>query len=270
MVDTKIFDEILELLQADMPPEKTYETVCALVKQAVSYKSATLFMYDKETQKTNPVYQSGKEVVDLMSQFNFGPGTGLSGWMLEQKNPVILPSLAKSRAGKEGRFQSFASLPLRIGERLIGVLNLGHSEPDVFKKDDIPAFSIIGTQISLVLEQIQLRQELALKNKELQKTLVELKAAQKELVEKERLAAIGEIVVTVNHEINNPLASIMGLTEILSMSIHTLPPKKISESLKMIIKESQRIQKVTRKLTEIRTSTPNKYIDGVKMTVIPE
>lgn len=74
MVDTKIFNEILGLLQADMPPEKTYKTVCALVKQAVLYESATLFMYNEETQKMNPVYQSGEEIVDLLSSLILVPG----------------------------------------------------------------------------------------------------------------------------------------------------------------------------------------------------
>ena len=60
-------------------------------------------------------------------------------------------------------------------------------------------------------------------------------------MKKERLAAIDKIVVTLNHEINNPLVSIMIISDILLMSVHILSPEKISDSIKMIMKESQKI-----------------------------
>ena len=60
-------------------------------------------------------------------------------------------------------------------------------------------------------------------------------------MKKERLAAIYKIVVTLDHEIKNPLASIMIFSDILLMSIHILSPEKISDSFKMIMKESKKI-----------------------------
>ena len=57
----------------------------------------------------------------------------------------------------------------------------------------------------------------------------------------ERLAATDKIVVTLNHEINNPLTSIIIFLDILLMSIHILLPEKISDSIKMIMKESKKI-----------------------------
>ena len=67
------------------------------------------------------------------------------------------------------------------------------------------------------------------------------KSTQEELVKKERLAAIDKILVTLNHEINNSLASIIIFSDILLMSIHILLPEKISDSIKMIMKESKKI-----------------------------
>lgn len=270
MVQKNYLNEILTLLQEDLSAEKTYEMVCGLVKQAVDYESATLFIYDEKENVMNAVYQTGNILVDLLSQFDFGTGSGLSGWVSKQKEPIILPSLSKSKAGIEGRFQSLVSLPLRIGERLIGVMNLGHSKSGVFKQEKIEDYSLIGTKISLVIEQVQLRKNLSEQNSILKKTLIDLQTTQKELVEKERLAAIGDIVVTVNHEINNPLASIMGLTELLSFSVHTLSPDKVTDSLNMILKEAKRIQKITEKLRNIKSSKSDKYVGDIKMTPLPK
>ncbi len=252
MTNTKIFNEIIGLLQADLAPDKTYEMVCTFAKQSVPYESVSLFMYDKETKKMNSVHQSGEVIVDLLDQFNFGSGTGMSGWVAEQKDIVIIPSLAKSKAGKDGRFQSFVSMPLIIGERLIGVMNLGHSKPEIFKKEDNSFFSTLASQISLVLEQIELRKQLALKNKELINVQVELKSVQEQFAEKGQSPTINKILLKINHEINSPLESIMSLTEILSMSIHTLSTEKISNSLKMIKKESLRIKKITQNISNLQ------------------
>ena len=60
-------------------------------------------------------------------------------------------------------------------------------------------------------------------------------------MKKERLVAIDKIVVTLIHEINNSLASIMIFSDILLMSIHILSPEKYSDSIKMIMKESKKI-----------------------------
>ncbi len=60
-------------------------------------------------------------------------------------------------------------------------------------------------------------------------------------MKKERLVAIDKIVVTLIHEINNPLASILIFSDILLMSIHILSPENISDSIKMIMKESKKI-----------------------------
>jgi len=52
------------------------------------------------------------------------------------------------------------------------------------------------------------RRELLLKNEELQKT-------QRQLVQSEKLAAIGQLAAGVAHEINNPLAYVMSNMETL-------------------------------------------------------
>ncbi len=62
---------------------------------------------------------------------------------------------------------------------------------------------------------------------ELSQTLDHLKAAQQELVESEKMAALGHLVAGVAHEINTPLgairASIGNISNALSETIHALP-----------------------------------------------
>jgi len=211
MVNIKFLRDIVDIIQKGLDLEETFDAVFDLLDKTVPFDSATLYLYHKKLDQLEVVHQKGDEVVDLVGEIPFDRGRGISGWVSKQKKPVILPSLTRARPGKERRFSSFVSMPLWVGEKLVGVLNMGHKEPGVYKRIEIDDYKILSSQISIVLEKILLKRQLQQQNKLLKKTLNELKEAQQKLIEKERLAAIGEIVVTVNHEITNPLPSIIGL-----------------------------------------------------------
>ncbi len=54
-------------------------------------------------------------------------------------------------------------------------------------------------------------------NQNLKETIDQLKQTQEQLIQSEKMAAIGHLVSGVAHELNNPLFSAMGYTELLSM-----------------------------------------------------
>ena len=270
MVATDFLHEIVTLLQKGLGEGETMEAVFQMVERSVPFESATLFLYNDEQDKLEIMHQQGPEVVDLIREFPFSRSMGLASWVSQQTNPIILESLTKARPGKERLFESFVSLPLRTAKQLIGVLNLGHSTANMYLKSDLEAFRVLAEELSVLVEMFVLRQKLQEQNPKLSVALNDLQAAQGKLVEQERLAAIGELVVTVNHEINNPLTSIIGLAEILSISAASLPPAKLQEAAKGIIRESKRIQEITSRLSRIKNSATTNYVGNTQMTQLPE
>lgn len=270
MVATDFLREIVTLLQKGLSQGETFDAVFQLVERSVPFESATLFIYNTEEDQLEVMHQVGEDVVDLITEIPFTRGMGMSSWVSEQHDPIILESLARSRPGKERRFNSFVSMPLRAVDNLIGVLNLGHSTPNMYLQDDKEAFSLMANELSVIVETFILRRQLEDQNAKLKQALSELQNAQGLLVEKERLAAMGELVVTVNHEINNPLTSIIGLAEILELSSATLSPQKLQEAVRAILKEARRIQEVTARLERISSSQNTDYIGDTKMTPLPE
>jgi signal transduction histidine kinase len=87
----------------------------------------------------------------------------------------------------------------------------------------------------------------------------DLKKAQEELIKKRRLAAIGEIVASVNHEINNPLMIISGNAQFLELSIDKGVTKDIKERIHAILEEAERISQVTKKLRDIKDPVVEDY-----------
>ena len=65
--------------------------------------------------------------------------------------------------------------------------------------------------------------------------------------EQDKLRLIGQLAVSVNHEINNPLTGLMGTAELLLLEDRKLS-EKIRRDLQTIIKQCHRIQEVTARL----------------------
>jgi nitrogen fixation/metabolism regulation signal transduction histidine kinase len=86
----------------------------------------------------------------------------------------------------------------------------------------------------------------------------DLQVAQEELVHSKRLAAIGEIVASVNHEINNPLMIISGNAQFLEMAMQDAP-EDVKGRVKAIIEETDRISRITRKLRGLKRPITDTY-----------
>lgn len=268
-VNTKTIKKIVKILQKGLDQGDTFNAVFDLIEKAVSYDSATLYIYNSTEDVLEIMHQVGDEVVDLVRNVPFPRGMGLSSWVSKLDRPVILESLVRSNPGRERRLASFISMPMRSNDKLIGVLNLGHSEPNIYLKEDADEYQQFVEQITIVIETFMLRKQLEIQNTQLSEALEELKNAQEQLVEKERLAAVGELVVTVNHEINNPLTSIIGLAEILELSHATATPERITEAITAILSESKRIQRITERLTRIESTDSIDYVDSTRRIILP-
>lgn len=76
--------------------------------------------------------------------------------------------------------------------------------------------------------------------------LEEVQSLQRQVIRQERLAAVGQLVSGVAHEINNPLQAILGFAELLQMQANV--PEDIKSDLILIQKESARACGIIRNL----------------------
>jgi C4-dicarboxylate-specific signal transduction histidine kinase len=76
--------------------------------------------------------------------------------------------------------------------------------------------------------------------------LEEVQSLQRQVIRQERLAAVGQLVSGVAHEINNPLQAILGFAELLQMQANV--PDDAKHDLMLIQKESARACGIIRNL----------------------
>jgi C4-dicarboxylate-specific signal transduction histidine kinase len=82
----------------------------------------------------------------------------------------------------------------------------------------------------------------------------ELESLQGQVIRQERLAAVGQLVSGVAHEINNPLQAILGFAELLQMQRDV--PVSVKSDLRLIQKESARACAIIRNLALFARQQP--------------
>ncbi|HWW03219.1 MAG TPA: ATP-binding protein [Candidatus Acidoferrum sp.] len=100
---------------------------------------------------------------------------------------------------------------------------------------------------------------------ELERTVTTLKATQAQLVQSEKLSGIGEFVAGVAHELNNPLTSVMGFSELLAQA-----PGHPNQGryLELVFKSAQRCQKIVQNLLHFaRLHPPERRLANVNTLV---
>ncbi len=120
------------------------------------------------------------------------------------------------------RPKSVLCAPIRQQQNLIGILYLENNLANgVFTRDRLEVIQLLTAQAGISLQNAMLydsleqrvsqrTQELNEKNQSLSLALQELKKAQTQLIQTEKMSSLGQMVAGIAHEINNPINFIYG------------------------------------------------------------
>lgn len=228
--------------------DEVLEHILSELGKVIAYDTALVFLL-REEQWTLAATTAVPELVGVSLSRD-----ALRDVLPEAKQSIIIdnvdehPLLLHWR-DKVPAFQPLSSwmgIPLVVRRQQIGYLILGARPANAYSEQDASIAESFAQQAAIAVENARLHENL-------QAQLDNVRQAQTQLVQSEKLAAIGELIAGVAHELNNPIGSIVLYSQLLQFK--EVDPD-IQTDLKKIITLAQRTSRVVRSLLEFARQHP--------------
>jgi len=224
-------DEILQLIMLQMV-------------ELFSTDTAAVYLFDEETNA-------------LTKKSSYGHRTK---WAVESESVVLPPEFIESVKAKHAEIIDQDDLPrlpkvlqraveledlrswlwvvLWRKDRVLGVLANSSRTPREFSRSEQGVMIAVGRQLATTIEKVQLYNETRQAYEDLRRT-------QEQLLQSEKMSAVGQLISGVAHELNNPLTAILGYTQLLESE--TLEPR-VGEFIQKLRKQALRTQRIVQNL----------------------
>lgn len=179
------------------------------------------------------------------------PGEGFAGWVLEHRRPVL-----SSNACEDPRFspavdqhtssppRGLMAVPLCTPEQMIGVLEVARDQGDAFTMGHLHSLQGLASMMTIALVNARLYSEI--KN-----LLQEREQAQAQLIHAEKMSALGRLMVSISHEINNPLQAIQFSLSLVEEEVARRPRNATALGyIRRIHAEVERISEIVRRMRD--------------------
>jgi C4-dicarboxylate-specific signal transduction histidine kinase len=147
----------------------------------------------------------------------------------------------KKLAGGETPIRSLLVAPVLTDDKRLGTLSVNSPFPNVFTEDDERLLTTLGVQAAVAIGKARLYADL-------QAALQHEKDTRAQLVQAEKLAALGRIVASVAHELNNPLQAIQNALYLINIEENLSPQAR--DDLQTVLTEANRMAELIARLRE--------------------
>ena len=229
--------QVSTTLQLQLRSDVILEIIVRRVVSTLKAQQASIMILEPESGELVTRASYGLE-----AEFSRGArkkiGEGIAGWVALRREAVSLgeqaPTGELGKHYKENRrITSALSLPLAIGERVIGVLNvnrINHTEP--FGEHHLDVLRVFSEHIAAVIDRAEVMERMGRRTRELE-------ADNEKLTDLNRMKDV--FLGTASHELKTPLTSVIAYAELLDDHEGKLSREQSREFVARLRAEAQRL-----------------------------
>ncbi len=239
--------EINRMVTSSLDLDEVLEATMRGIREILQVEAGSLVLLDEETgrlvfRKTLSPEQG------WVTGRTIRPGEGIVGYVVQSGEPKLVNNVERdphflAEVDEETGFTSRAILcvPLTIRNRVIGAIEVINKLDGAFTEQDLELLQAMAASVAVAVDNANLYSELADFAKELERS-------QAQLVQAEKMAAIGRLAASIAHEINNPLQAIHNS---LHLSLREgLEDDKRLQYLSMAQAEVQRLIEIVQRMLD--------------------
>lgn len=233
-------------LAASLDTDELIKEVVKLLHHNFGYYHVQIYLIEPESRDLAIRHGSGYVGDKLVQQGHHIPsGEGIAGHVAETGQPFITNNVDDVVFFKRNPLlpetQSEIAVPIKIGQQVMGVLDIQQTPPHRLTESDLQLMAAVADQLTVVLQKANLYQNL-------QTALQQEQTVRSQLIQSERLALVGRLLASVSHELNNPLQAIQNALFLLKDETNLSTQAK--QDLDVILAEAERMAALIERLRD--------------------
>ena len=231
-----------------------------LLAQYFKYELATILLIDEEQKYS--IHGIGgtraEPVKRVVIEEDFISKEGITGRVSQTGESMLVNDTSRERLYRPIKGWEAGSeicVAVKQGESILGIIDVESHNQNAFTHNDLIAMEALAGILASVISSANQYQKLQETVRQLRATEVELyarmeaqRSAENRLIQAAKLAAVGEMAAGIAHELNNPLTTVTGFSEIV---LEELPSESVHrEELEMVLREARRASDVVRRLLD--------------------